>query len=117
MLYGLSSILYYSIEKMLALDIELKYNPIHRLFNKQVVPGVGELNKYEERQELRSGRLSRCFCWLHVHEFNYIPQNSLSLSDWYKNNGHFYVKKYIILNIKKNTRTESIISLRKIFIM
>lgn len=39
--------------KMLVLDIELKYNPIHRLFNKQVVPGVGELNKYEEKQELR----------------------------------------------------------------
>ncbi|EFN66127.1 hypothetical protein EAG_08647 [Camponotus floridanus] len=27
---------------MLALDIELKYNPIHRLFNKQVVPGVDQ---------------------------------------------------------------------------
>lgn len=42
---------------MLALDIELKYNPIRRLFNKQVVPG--ELNKYEERAIVKEVDLSQ----------------------------------------------------------
>lgn len=94
---------------MLALDIELKYNPIHRLFNKQVVPGVGELNKYEERQELRKWTsLKTCFCWLRARIQLYSTEFFfLILSDWYKSNWHFYVKKIYNIEYKKNKCTES----------
>lgn len=62
----------------------------------QVVPGVGELNKYEERQELRKWTfLKMCFCWLRAQIQLYSAEFFFLISsEWYKSNWHFNVKKY-----------------------
>jgi len=42
---------------------ELKNNPIHSLFYKQIVAGVSELNKYVEKQALKKyTSLKMYFC-------------------------------------------------------